>query len=37
MNENLFTYFKYVHNIINFIRASVVNSRIFKVMCEEIG
>jgi len=37
MNENLFDVLNIFIKVINFIRASAVNTCIFKVMCEEMG
>ncbi|KAL4091589.1 hypothetical protein QTP88_026255 [Uroleucon formosanum] len=36
MNENLFDVLNICIKIVNFIRASAVNTRVFKVMCEEM-
>lgn len=37
MNENLFDVLNICIKILNFIRANAVNTRVFKVMCEEMG
>lgn len=37
MNENLFDVLNIRIKIVNFVRASAVNTRVFKVMCEEMG